>query len=262
MLELRMNGPVVDDSDAWYYEWFDEPCVSPKNIREFLENAGTTDISVTINSMGGSVFAGSEIYTALKNHTGHVEVVVGGLAASIASVIAMAGDTIKISPLGQIMIHNAAMFNYGDHQGMSKASEILFNTSESLARVYAQKTGKTVDEMMDLMNKESWFTADKAVEVGLADEVLFLESPEFEMVASAGGYVSKEKIAEFKAILEAGGTKQKPKLLTEASVAEGRITVKEVSDIVSKLLDEKLSDKTKKSQKKPENNTGLENYIY
>ncbi len=253
MSELRLNGPVVDDSDAWIYDWFGEPCISPNGVHAFLENAGNQDITLTINSMGGSVFAGSEIYTALKNFPGQVNVVVGGLAASIASVIAMAGDTVKISPLGQIMIHNASMLNYGDHKDMSKASEILFDTSESLASVYSQKTGKSVEDMMALMEKESWFTADKAVELGLADEVLFSEKSEVTLVASAGGFMNKEKIAEFKAILT-----QKESLSNQ----ENPLTIEAVEKVVSKIIDEKLSDKTIKSELEPENKPGLENYIF
>lgn len=251
MSELRLNGPVVDDADAWIYDWFGEPCISPNGVHEFLENAGTQDLTLTINSMGGSVFAGSEIYTALKNYPGRVNIVVGGLAASIASVIAMAGDTVKISPLGQIMIHNASMLNYGDHKNMSKASEILFDTSESLASVYASKTGKSVEDMMALMEKESWFTADKAVEIGLADEVLFSDQSERTLVASSGGFMNKEKIAEFKAILA-----------KKESSQEKSLTIEAVEQVVSRIIDQKLSDKTIKSQTSTEKSSGLGNYLY
>lgn len=258
MLELRMNGPVVDDADAWFYTWFGEPCISPSSVLKFLDDAGSQDVTFTINSYGGSVFAGSDIYTAIKNHPGNVEVIISGIAASIASVIAMAGDTIKISPLGQIMIHNAAMMNYGDHEDMAKASEILFGTSESLATVYASKTGKTVDEMMSLMTEESWYTAEKAVEIGFADEVLFAEKKELSMVASAGGIVDKSKIAEFKALL---ANKAANPLEKEEKV-EAIDSPEALATLVSKIVDEKLSEKTKKSKQKPVKATGLSKFIH
>ena len=253
MLELRLNGPVVDDDDTFMYEWLGSPYVSPKAVLDFLKSAGNQDISLAINSKGGSVFAGSEIYDAIKKYEGHVEVVVVGIAASISSIIAMAGDTIKMSPLGQIMIHNASAENQGDYRQMDKFAGILFDTSESMARVYAQKTGLTVEEMMDLMNQESYFTAEKAVEIGLADEVLYSEKLEFSMIASSGDNISKNKIAEFKAIL----TQQ-----NSLSNQQNSLTIEAVEKLVSKIIDEKLSDKTIKSQLQPENKPGLENYIY
>lgn len=201
MLKFLFNGAVIDDIDAWFYDWFGDPYVSPKKVTDFLEQAGGQDIQLCINSGGGSVFAGSEIYTALKEYDGKIEVIVSGIAASIASVVAMAGDVVKISPLGQMMIHNASMVDYGDYREFDHASQILFATSESLAKVYSEKSGKPVNEVLDLMGAETYLTADKAVEMGFADEVLFSNSEPLQMVASVGHIVSKEKIKAFKAML-------------------------------------------------------------
>lgn len=253
MLELRMIGPVVDESDAWYYEWFDEPCISPKSVLAFLKEAAGNDVKLTINSYGGSVFAGSEIYTAIKSYAGHVNVIVSGMAASIASVIALAGDDIQISPLGQFMIHNAAMLNYGDNNSMDKASEILTGTSDGIAKVYASKTGKSVDEIKKLMDNETYFNADEAKEFGLADGVLFSFKPEFELVASAGAVASKEKIAKFK---ELQNLSVKP--------VDEKITIESISALIDKKLDN-FAEKIEQSQNnksKTDEKISLENYIH
>lgn len=242
MQKLIMNGPIVDDSEVWFYDYFGDPCISPKNVLEFLNKSGNQDITLTINSRGGDVLAGSEIFTAIKDYPGRIDVVVAGIAASMASVIAIAGDTVKISPLGKIMIHNA--------------SELLFDTSESLANVYAAKTGKTVSEILEAMDNETWFTAEKAVEFGLADEVLFSEKQDITLFASAGDMVDKDKIAEFKAFLA------EKELNKEKKQSKTDLSAENISDIVSKIVDQKLSEKTQKSKAKAVKAAGLSKYIH
>lgn len=256
MQNLIMNGPIVDDSEVWFYDYFGDPCISPKNVREFLNKSGNEDITLTINSKGGDVLAGSEIFTAIKSYQGTVNVIVAGIAASMASVIAMAGDTVKISPLGKIMIHNASMGNFGDYRDMDKASKILFDTSESLADVYAEKTGKTVSEILEAMDEDTYFTGRKAVEFGLADEVLFSEKQDITLIASAGDMVDKEKIAEFKAFLA------EKELNKEKKQSKSDLSAEDISDIVSKIVDQKLSEKTQKSEAKAVKAAGLLKYIH
>ncbi|XHB95503.1 head maturation protease, ClpP-related [Lactococcus garvieae] len=242
MLELILNGPVVDGEDALGYEWFGVPCISPNNVARFLQEANGQEITVLINSKGGSVFAGSEIYTRLKNYSGKVNVVVSGIAASIASVIALAGDTVKISPLGQFMIHNASARNEGDFEDMSKFSNVLFGTSESIAKVYASKTGKSVDEMMDYMKSDSYFTADKAVELGFADEVLFSEQSELELVASAGEVLDKAKISEFKSFLFQNLRSK------ETGIPNLSLNAEEIKNLISSTIDQKLESLAKEKE--------------
>ncbi|EKF51723.1 head maturation protease, ClpP-related [Lactococcus garvieae] len=256
MQKLIMNGPIVDDSEVWFYDYFGDPCISPKNVLEFLNKSGNQDITLTINSRGGDVLAGSEIFTAIKDYQGNVEVIIAGIAGSMASVVAMAGDVVKISPLGKFMIHNASMGNFGDYRDMGKASELLFDTSESLANVYAAKTGKTVSEILEAMDNETWFTAEKAVEFGLADEVLFSEKQDITLIASAGDMVDKNKIAEFKAFLA------EKELNKEKKQSKTDLSAEDISDIVSKIVDQKLSEKTQKSEAKAVKAAGLSKYIH
>ena len=199
MKVLLINGPVVDDSDSWFYDWFGDPYVSPQKVRGFLAEADGEDIQVSINSGGGSVFAGSEIYTMLKSYSGRVDVVVAGLAASIASVIMLAGDSVKASPMAQIMIHNAQMGQFGDYRDLEHASVVIGGVSQSLISLYTAKTGLDESQIKSFVDDESWFGADRAKELGFVDEVLFTES--VSVIASLGNYVSKDKIAQVKAMM-------------------------------------------------------------
>lgn len=166
--ELILDGPIA--SDTW---WGDE--VTPDLFREELkQHAG--DLTVVINSPGGDVFAGLAIYNALVNHNGNVTVRVDGLAASIASVIAMAGDKIIMSPGSMIMIHRPSVCAMGTVDDMEKAKDVLTKIEEGITPIYAKRTGLDEDKIAELLEAETWMLADKAVELGFADEVS--EAPE------------------------------------------------------------------------------------
>ena len=171
--KINIKGPIVSNSDAWIYEWFGIEATSPQKVNDALEKANGEDIEVEINSGGGSVFAGSEIYTALKSYKGNVIVKIVGLAASAASVIAMAGDKVMMSPTAQMMIHNVSSRAKGDYRNMEHTAEVLRNADNTIANAYRIKTGKTQEELLALMDKETWMTADKAKELGFVDEIMF-----------------------------------------------------------------------------------------
>ena len=161
--ELILDGPIA--SDTW---WGDE--VTPDLFREELkQHAG--DLTVVINSPGGDVFAGLAIYNALVNHNGNVTVRVDGLAASIASVIAMAGDKIIMSPGSMIMIHRPSVYAAGTVDDMEKAKDVLLKIEEGITPIYARRTGLSDEKITELLEAETWMLADKAVELGFADEV-------------------------------------------------------------------------------------------
>ena len=166
--ELILDGPIA--SDTW---WGDE--VTPDLFRDELkQHAG--DLTVVINSPGGDVFAGLAIYNALVNHNGNVTVRVDGLAASIASVIAMAGDKIIMSPGSMIMIHRPSVYAAGTVDDMEKAKDVLMKIEEGITPIYAKRTGLSDEKIAELLEAETWMLADKAVELGFADEVS--EAPE------------------------------------------------------------------------------------
>lgn len=161
---LYLDGEISDET--WYG---DE--VTPELFRRELE-AGQGDVTVWINSPGGDVFAAAQIYNMLMEYKGEVTVRVDALAASAASVIAMAGTTVQMSPVAMMMIHNPMTIAIGDSEEMKKAVAMLDEVKESIMNAYEIKTGLNRTKISHLMDAESWFNARKAVELGFADEVL------------------------------------------------------------------------------------------
>ncbi|UZT81582.1 head maturation protease, ClpP-related [Caproicibacterium sp. BJN0003] len=165
---LYLNGEISDET--WYG---DE--VTPQMFKDEL-NAGSGDITLWINSPGGDCFAAAQIYNLLMDYKGNVTVKIDGLAASAASVIAMAGTKVCMSPVAMLMIHNPATVAIGDEGEMQKAIDMLAEVKESIMNAYEIKTSLSRTVISHLMNAESWFNAKKAVELHFADEILF--SPE------------------------------------------------------------------------------------
>ncbi|AAO36626.1 head maturation protease (endogenous virus) [Clostridium phage phiCTC2B] len=175
-MKINVKGPIIDSDDQWIYDWFGIDATSPKKVQNELSNSKNNEgLEVEINSGGGSVFAGSEIYTLLKDYKGNVTVKIVGLAASAASVIAMAGDKVLISPTGQIMIHNASGCFSGDYRNMEKGSEILKNVNITISNAYKLKTGLSSEELLDMMNKETWLTPQNALDNKFVDEIMFTD---------------------------------------------------------------------------------------
>lgn len=167
---LSLNGPISDET------WFGDE-VTPGLFRDELCSC-TGDVTVWINSPGGDCFAAAQIYNMLMDYKGNVNVRIDGLAASAASVIAMAGNTVEISPVGMIMIHNPATVALGDHNEMQKAIDMLSEIKESIINAYQIKTGMSRKKLSDLMEAETWLNAKKAVDMGFADKIMFNEDEE------------------------------------------------------------------------------------
>ncbi|MGS0586580.1 head maturation protease, ClpP-related [Bacillus pretiosus] len=165
---LYLNGVISEET--W---WGDE--VTPKIFKDELL-AGTGDITVWINSPGGDVFAAAQIYNMLMEYTGKVNVKIDGLAASAASVIAMAGGDVYMSPVSMLMIHNPSTIAIGDSEEMLRAKALLDEVKESIINAYELKTGLSRTKLSHLMDAESWMNANKAIELGFADKIMFMES--------------------------------------------------------------------------------------
>lgn len=162
---LVLNGVIAEES------WFGDE-VTPEIFRaELMKCEG--DITVWINSPGGDVFAAAQIYNMLMDYPGRVTIRIDGLAASAASMIAMAGTTVEISPVGMFMVHNPSTAVIGDTQEMQAAIVMLNEVKESIINAYELKTNLSRQELADLMDAESWLNAKKAVELGFADKILF-----------------------------------------------------------------------------------------
>jgi len=193
--KVNIKGPIIPSNDQRIYDWYEMEATSPKKVMEAINAAEGDELEVEINSGGGSVFAGSEIYTALKSYEGNVTVKIVGIAASAASVIAMAGSKVIMSPTSQIMIHNVSSMADGDHRDMAHMSEILKGANETIANAYRIKSGKTQEELLTLMDNETWLTPKQAVEIGLADEIMF---EDLQLVASTSGMLPREVIEKIR----------------------------------------------------------------
>lgn len=162
--ELILEGVVA--SESWYG---DE--VTPKQFRDEL-NEHHGDLTVRVNSPGGDVYAGIQIYNMLKDHDGQITVVVDALAASIASVISMAGDKIIMNTGSQMMIHKPWMMAVGNSDDMRETADYLEKVGDSIIPIYASRTGKTKEEISALLESDYWMNSDEAVEMGFADEAI------------------------------------------------------------------------------------------
>lgn len=167
---LVLNGQIAEDS------WFGDE-VTPAIFRDELMK-GEGNITVWINSPGGDVFAAAQIYNMLMDYKGNVTVRIDGLAASAASMIAMAGTTVEMSPVGMLMIHNPSTAVIGNTKEMQAAIQMLDEVKESILNAYELKTGQPRQSLSDLMDAESWMNAKKAVELGFADKILFANEDE------------------------------------------------------------------------------------
>lgn len=194
MKKISVRGSIVPSSEKWIYDRFGIDVTSPKEVQQALTEANGEPVVVEINSGGGDIFAGSEIYTLLRGYGGNVEVQIVGLAASAASVIAQAGRS-KISPTGLFMVHNVSGSTYGDYRDMEHQKEVLETANRSVAAAYVEKTGKTLDELQQIMDHETWMDARKAVEYGFVDEVMFTEQPS---MTNGIGVLPAETIAKTK----------------------------------------------------------------
>lgn len=174
-MKINVKGNIVRNDSKWIYDWLGIEATSPGDITSMLNQANGEDIEVDINSGGGDIFAGSEIYTALRSYSGNVNINIVGLAASAASVIAMAGKS-KISPTGLFMIHNVSSYASGDHNALEHQASTLKVADQSIANAYKFKTGMSDNDLLSLMDKETWLNAEQAVSMKFVDGVMFEDS--------------------------------------------------------------------------------------
>lgn len=192
---LFLNGTIAEES------WFDDE-VTPKIFKDELMN-GEGDITVWINSPGGDCIAAAQIYNMLMEYKGDVTVKIDGIAASAASVIAMAGTKVMMSPVSMLMIHNPMTIAFGNKGEMEKAISMLDEVKESIINAYEIKTGLSRTKLSHLMDQETWMDANKAVDLGFADDILKrsettdIEAPQVSMMYSKAQVVNSlmDKIA-------------------------------------------------------------------
>lgn len=198
MKKIQIKGTIVDDDTAIFYDYFGMTYTSPKKVADILndDKIGDKDntIVVDIASNGGDVFAASEIYSALKESKADIKVNIVGLAASAASVIAMAGNTVSIAPTAQIMIHKAWTKTNGNTDDLKHEASVLNNIDKSIATAYELKTGLKQSDILQMMSNETWLTAQDAVDKGFADEIMFVSEDNKAVMNSVNSIPNKAAI--------------------------------------------------------------------
>lgn len=168
---LNIKGAIIKNDDKWIYDWLGYDSVCPKDVQNFINELSGEDLIIEINSGGGDIFAASEIYSSIISYRGKVTSRCVGLAGSAASVILSATEN-EIARTGMVMIHNTQGAARGDYKVLDKTSEILQKANRTILSVYEQKTNLSHGELFELMDKETWLTADEAVEYGFCDRVM------------------------------------------------------------------------------------------
>lgn len=178
-MRITLNGRVVASSDQWLYDWFSIEAFSPAIVRKALaENPEGEDLEVELNSPGGSVFAGFELYSLIREAKCRTVAIVQSLAGSAASTVMAACDQVRMSPVAQVMIHLPASYAEGNQNDMKHEAKVLESITQSILNGYEAKCrGKADRAKLDkLIRAESWLTAQEAVELGLADEIMDWEN--------------------------------------------------------------------------------------
>lgn len=195
---IKMKGPLISNNEYEAYEFFGLEAVSAKSITDQFPEDINEDITLEVNSNGGLVTVGSEIYTALKNYNGHVTAEVTGMAASAASVAIMGADTVKMSPTAQIMIHKALLTRAsGNSDDLEKAVSALKSSDQSIINAYVSKTGLSEDEIFEMMKNETFMSANEAIEKGFADEIMTFEKDLGAVASLESGLLPQAVIDDF-----------------------------------------------------------------
>lgn len=174
-MKISIRGPIVSSNQHRFYQFYGMEATSPKSVADALAKGNGERAEVEINSGGGEIFAASEIYTALHNYAGGVHIRIVGLAASAASIIAMAGES-EMTPTGMMMIHNVQTEASGDYRQMEHTAGTLRDANHAISSAYVAKTGRPEAEIAAMMDAETWITAERAVELGLVDRVMQLDT--------------------------------------------------------------------------------------
>ena len=212
MTAIEIKGVIVMNDYKEVYDWYGIECTSPSDVINQLPT-DNSPVDIIINSGGGRVDAGNEVYARLKAYAGEVTTNTYSIAASAASIIAMAGDKVLISPTAQLMIHNVSGLTDGDYRAHTQEAKVLEGYNKAIASAYTLKTGKSEEEILQMMNEETWVNANEAVEKGFADGVLFENKIQY--VASSYAILPNEAINKARLMM---------KVPTTASTVEGNIT--------------------------------------
>lgn len=199
---------MIPNDYKWFYDWFEEDSTCPRDVQKILDAVVDGDeIEVYINSPGGVIDVGSEIYTLLRGQN-NVKIYITGEACSAASIVAMAGYC-EMSPTALLMVHCVSSGVRGNHNDMEHMAEVLRTADRALCTAYVAKTGMSEDEALELMEHETWLTAEQAKERGLIDAVMFEETEVMPLVAGPlFALPGKEQMEKVKRMIEEADEKR------------------------------------------------------
>lgn len=200
-MKVNIKGVIIPNDYKWFYDYLEMDATCPNDVQKAIDEANGESLEVYINSPGGIIDAGSEIYTALRAYTGEVKIYIVGQACSAASIIAMAGYS-EMSPTALMMVHCVSSGVRGNHNDMEHMAEVLRAADDALSNAYIQKTGMSKDEVLAMMEAETWLTAEQAKEKGLIDAIMFESKEILPLAASNFNLPSEEQMARAKTMIE------------------------------------------------------------
>lgn len=184
MKKIQLKGDVVSNSTGKLFDWFDLDAIYPGKVQQLLDDANGDDVEVTMSTNGGSVFAGQEIYDAIKSYEGKTTLKISGLVASIGTLITCAFDEVLISPVATFMIHNPTLADVsGEKKDMEKAAQLLNTVETTVLDAYVAKTGLDKAGLAELMGNQTFMTAQEVVDYGFADGLTDNNETELQLVA-------------------------------------------------------------------------------
>lgn len=221
-MKISIRGPIVSSNQHRFYQFYGMEATSPRSVADALAKGNGERAEVEINSGGGEIFAASEIYTALRSYAGGVIVRIVGLAASAASIIAMAGES-EMTPTGMMMIHNVQTEASGDYRQMEHTAGTLRDANHAIISAYVAKTGRPEAEIAAMMDAETWITAERAVELGLVDRVMQPDTGQKPMAADFySGMLSEDALRRAENFLK-GQAAEPDFFMPERAQAEAKL---------------------------------------
>ena len=225
-MELEVKGFLVADEDAEIYRYFGYLVTSPRDIKEGLKVAGEEAVTLRINSPGGSLFAGYEMYCDLAAHPGRTTALIQGYAASAATVVMMGCQKVLAYPVSLVCIHNPSTYTEGDVAAHKKTIRELETVKESVISAYLGRARVSREELATLMDKDRYITAEEALDIGLVDEIL-IPPLDLARVANAAGYPVLTE--EMRRMYAAGQKEQLTPQKTEGSLAKAYLELLKLS---------------------------------
>lgn len=204
--KIEIKGTIIPTNYQEIYDWYGMEGTSPGKLAAFLDEAGGDDVILEVNSPGGYVFAGMEMYNRLKMYSGKITAVVMSIAASAASLITCAADTVQMCPVSQLMIHRAHSWAEGDKNEIYKTAEDLAKLDDAIANAYVDKTGMGKAEILKLMDVTTWLGPEEAKEKNFADEILFAQEEQPAMAAAGVIMLTSAQVAQLAEAMRAEKT--------------------------------------------------------